>query len=263
MIRDHDAFGDLADAYVFGGLTPEERRTLEAHLAACGACAQRVRELAQVAEFLGGAVEPRDPPAHLRDRVLAVAVRAPRGALAPERPAGWGGWRWLAAAAALAAVTAGLYALALRDRVGVLESALQQARHARDTMEQEILRLRDEAGGAARAQVVLAARDLTQVELAGQGPAARAHGRALLSPSEGLVFSAVDLPALPADRVYQVWIIAGAKPISAGLLAPEAGRATLVTSIPQGLAPAQVAVTIEPAGGVPAPTGPMVLAGAL
>ncbi|MBA3887022.1 MAG: anti-sigma factor [Acidobacteria bacterium] len=264
MIRDHEALRDLADGYVLGGLTPEERCTFDAHLVTCEACADVVRELEQIAEVLDQTVEPRDPPADLRDRVLAVATRAPGGTdIAAQPPGGWGGWRWLPAAAALVALAVGLYALSLRDRVGALESALQQAREARDVMEKEILRLRDDSGVAARARMVLAARDLTQVDLTGQGPAASAHGRALLSPSEGLLFSAVGLPPLPSDRVYQLWIVAGATPISAGLLAPDAGRATLVTSIPPGVAPTQVAVTIEPAGGVPAPTGPMVLAGAL
>jgi anti-sigma-K factor RskA len=99
--------------------------------------------------------------------------------------------------------------------------------------------------------------------MAGQAPAAGATGRALLSRSRGLVVSASALPALPAGRVYQLWIVPpGAPPVSAGLMTPDAsGRATSVlisTNLPMAAA---IAITLEPAGGVPAPTGPMYLVG--
>jgi len=52
-------------------------------------------------------------------------------------------------------------------------------------------------------------------------------------------------------------------PVSAGLLAPDAsGHATLFFEMPADLPPpAVLAVTVEPAGGVPAPTGDKVLVG--
>ena len=70
-----------------------------------------------------------------------------------------------------------------------------------------------------------------------------------------MVFSAANLPVLPEGRVFQVWVItdgpAGA-PISAGLLASD-GSGVFLT--PPDIAPPKaVAVTIEAAGGAPAPT---------
>jgi anti-sigma-K factor RskA len=79
-----------------------------------------------------------------------------------------------------------------------------------------------------------------------------------------MVFTASNLPALPGGRTYQVWVVVPAGPISAGLIEPDAsGRALGVFRTPPDIpTPVAVAVTIEPAGGVPAPTGERVLVGA-
>jgi anti-sigma-K factor RskA len=78
-----------------------------------------------------------------------------------------------------------------------------------------------------------------------------------------MVFTSSNLPALPAGRVYQVWVVTAQAPVSAGLLTPDPGGTGLAffSTPPDIPAPAAVAVTIEPAGGVPAPTGDMYLVG--
>jgi anti-sigma-K factor RskA len=75
------------------------------------------------------------------------------------------------------------------------------------------------------------------------------------------VFAASGLPTLPRDRTYQLWFIAGGKPVSAGIFdVGERGRGRLlVQSVPPAGAIDAWAVTVEPAGGVPQPTGAMVL----
>jgi hypothetical protein len=111
---------------------------------------------------------------------------------------------------------------------------------------------------------VLAAPDLARIDLAGQpatAPSARA--RALWSRQRGMVFTATNLPPLPAGRVYQVWVVTADARLSAGLIAPDAaGRSTGVFATPSDIpSPVAVAVTLEPAGGVPQPTGAFYLLG--
>ena len=111
---------------------------------------------------------------------------------------------------------------------------------------------------------VLFAPDLLRVDLAGEGPAPGSKARAFMSRSSGVAFAADQLPALPADKVYQLWIVPqGAAAVSAGLLTPDAnGHASLFFPMPADVtAPQALAVTVEPAGGVPAPTGSRVLLG--
>jgi anti-sigma-K factor RskA len=76
--------------------------------------------------------------------------------------------------------------------------------------------------------------------------------------------NASNLPPLPAGRTYQMWVLtAQPAPISAGLLKPDPnGRASAMFETPVDIAqPTAMAVTIEPEGGVPSPTGAMYLVG--
>jgi anti-sigma-K factor RskA len=78
-----------------------------------------------------------------------------------------------------------------------------------------------------------------------------------------MIFSVSNLPAAPEGRVYQVWVVTANAPVSAGLLTPDAsgsGSAYFETA-PDIPPPVAVAVTLEPAGGVPAPTGERYLIG--
>ena len=76
-------------------------------------------------------------------------------------------------------------------------------------------------------------------------------------------FVAHHLPALAQGRTYQLWLVSGNRKISAGTFAPDA-RGEAVVRAEYALAPgalAAVAVTEEPAGGVPQPTGAMIVVG--
>jgi hypothetical protein len=72
-----------------------------------------------------------------------------------------------------------------------------------------------------------------------------------------------DLPKLAAGRTYQVWLVTPSAKISAGTFEPDSTGAAHMQA-KYALAPDSlraVAVTLEPAGGVSQPTGPIVIAG--
>jgi anti-sigma-K factor RskA len=81
---------------------------------------------------------------------------------------------------------------------------------------------------------------------------------------EGYLLASGLAPA-PEGKAYELWVIAGGPPIPAGVFqANPDGQA--VHRLPDVADVAKVktfAVTVEPAAGVPAPTGEMVLAGAV
>ena len=132
-----------------------------------------------------------------------------------------------------------------------------------NTSERELTSVRQTAAEAQMLVVVLASSDLIRVDLAGQPSAPQARARAFWSRSRGLIFTASNLPPLPAGRTYQVWIVTPDAPLSAGLLKPgDRGDVHAVFTTPRDVARvAAVAVTIEPDGGVPAPTGEKYLVG--
>jgi anti-sigma-K factor RskA len=121
---------DLAAAYALDALDPEDRWTYERHLDTCERCREEVAALRESASELAYAAEGPEPPAELRERILAAARAEPRTAtVVPLRRA------WLFPATAVAAVAAacaalglGLWASSLREqadgsRVIALEGA--------------------------------------------------------------------------------------------------------------------------------------------
>jgi hypothetical protein len=107
---------------------------------------------------------------------------------------------------------------------------------------------------------------LQMIALGGLKPSPQSRGRVLWSPEKReAIFYAYDLPAAPAGKDYQLWVIEGGTPRSEGVFPVDSsGRASHV--LPEVPAPSGVgafAVTLEPAGGVPQPTGEMFLLGAV
>ena len=283
---DREQLRELASLHALGVLSAEERAELAQAMAGDAELAAEVRQLEDTAGALGGVVAQVDPPARLRARVLAVAgIDAADAAAAPGvsvvggRAAPARGDEapvvirrkssalpgWLAAAAALVLASGlGLWALQLRTSLDAMNARVERA-------EAEVVRIQ-RAVGEAQEQTrllqaqnsVLFAPDTLRVDLAGQAGAPASSARAFMSRQSGLAFAANQLPALPADKVYQLWVVPPDRPpVSAGLLAPDAsGHASLFFPMPADLPPpAVLAVTVEPAGGVPAPTGDKVLVG--
>jgi anti-sigma-K factor RskA len=263
----HDELRGLTGAYALGTLTDSERRELETHLSTCAECTQEVAELARVANGLAYAVPQLDLPAGLRDRVLRAAVQSdPAPQVTPFRPRASAAIpTWLAVAASIAAVALGLYAMTLRQRVGELQERLRDANARAEGLERTVNVARATADRANEFRAILTASDARRIDLAGQPPAPGAAGRAFWSPSRRqVVVTADNLPSLAAGRTYQLWVIPpgkGSKPVSAGLLDLEPGGHVLTLASTNVEQVGTVAVTEEPAGGVPQPTGPMVIAG--
>ena len=271
-MTEHDRYGELAGPYALGILGADERREFEAHLSTCAECQREVREAALVAEGLGRAVEPLEPPADLRQRVIAAAL-ANRSANVPVPPSAFqrrdartpaAGSRlapWLLAAASFAVVALGLYSWSLHRRLVETDAALQQAQARLASVESQIASLRTVSDETTQTADVLSAPDVVRVELTGQTDAPRARGRAFWSPSRGLVVAANNLPVLPRGRVYQLWVVTGSAKVSAGLMRPDNSGRLRGASRVAGLQAQAIALTVEPEGGVPQPTGSIYLVG--
>jgi hypothetical protein len=213
---------------------------------------------------LGQVVPQVDPPFALRARVLnSVLSRSSAVAISSHRPVAW----WLATAASLALATGlTVYTTQLRSRIAGLESELRDTRARADAAEVRVADVQKAAAVSQNAFAILTAPDVARVDLAGQKPVSpNASARAFWSRSRGMVFNASNLPQLPAGRTYQLWVVTAQAPINAGLLTPDAqGSVSEVINTPPDIPqPVAMAVTIEPAGGVQAPTGDKYLIGTL
>ena len=278
----HESFRDDAPAYALGILDPAERLAFAAHVALCPECAAEVRSFSLVIDALAHSAPARMPPLGLRESLVRLVRLQPgpgaqaSGAGPAEagphvRSDGRTTWAWLAAAAAiLVAIGASGYAMrqeiviaGLQTRLAQAQTRLEQALFRASAADRVVADAQRVVFDARAGLAVAAAADVARIELAGQPAAAQASARAMWSRSRGMVFSALNLPPLAQGTVYQVWVVTADAPVSAGLLLPDSTGAGLAyfSTAPDIGAPVAVAVTLEPAGGVPAPTGPRYLMG--
>lgn len=194
---------------------------------------------------------PPAVPARREPDVISI-TSAPARRRAPLLP-------WLAAAASLVLlVGVGLYAARLRERLGEVE-----ARYARVALERVQLERRALASEATLAAVTAPASRV--IEMAASTPRSPS-GRMFWDVSHHRwTFFAHHLPQTRPGREYQLWLItADQRRIPSVTFRPDqAGHAVVQTTYalpPDSLG--AVAVTEEPAGGVRAPTGPVVILGA-
>jgi hypothetical protein len=229
--------------YAIGVLEEPERSEIRAHLGrGCDACAAGMREARGLAFAMGAAQEGPAPSRRMRSRILAAAGGV------PERQWSWF-TAWLAAGAtALAAAALLIY------QAGNFRAELAEART-------EIARSGAEAATLRQAFDLIEAPETREVTF-GQGTPQPPRGRVFFHPS-GVLLVASRLPAPPPGKTYEMWMIRGGKPAPAGLfLSNRQGNAVHLyrpTSAP--LPSDVVAVTLENAGGVNAPTSqPIIVA---
>jgi hypothetical protein len=191
------------------------------------------------------------------------ALRAPVGPLPARGPRPrWFPWVAGAVAAGLAAFfSAGFVASRYEARLGRMA---RETSSLRERLLAQESALRTELASANRVVELLRDPVTRVIPLRGAGPAPEAAGRLVWHASAGGHLYVTGLPPLPADRTYELWAISGSTPRPSGLFTVDTrgSGGVRVDPAPEGPRVDVFAVTIEPAGGVPAPTGPIVLASA-
>lgn len=268
----HDeAWSNLA-AVALEALSPEEREAVLAHAATCAICGPELSSLSDTVTELAYAApaQPMEPErsGRVRARLMAratadrssaavVPLAAPTissvPSLARARAPRW--VSWLAAAAVIALVATGVGLIRALDRNGDLERRYAGAVTGLDSLRAEL---------ADREQLVgvLIGERVRVVELTAANPQAP-YGRMFWDQAtDQWTFVAHNLPAPPPGRTYQLWLVTPTARISAGTFTPSDGQAVVRARYALARDSLQaVAVTAEPAGGVPQPTGPVVIVG--
>jgi hypothetical protein len=254
-----------------GALPEEEAAAANAHATGCAECAKKLAEARGRAAALAFGLTQEKPSAAAKEKLFAriAAEREGKSGEAAKRPdeiaalrrevtgdrrkRNWWNWVLVPVAAALALVSLGLWRENERLAREVREARLVAAR-----LQQERVRVE-------RLVHVLAAPETITVKLAGTADTAQSSGIVKYNERTGTVIYTAELPGLPPDKVYQMWLVpVNGAPISAGVFSQaEPGKAQVWSAeVPPNTEPKSFAVTIEPAGGVPQPTGPKVLLGA-
>jgi hypothetical protein len=253
----NEKFEELAALQALGLPLGEESGAFGRHCQeGCPTCEDLFVDFQIASSALAAAVPARRPRPELKTRILESLPDAGPGVVAmPRRPSG-AAW-WLAAAAALLFAFAAWDDARLRRQREDLRSQTAQLSAELSTARQEMAR-RD-----LRVRV-LESDDVKVLFLGAKDPQPSARAKVFWSEKAktGMLLAG-NLAPLPPDKQYELWVFAEGKPVAAGVFDADAsGRAFFESNKLAGLAPAQnFAVTVEPRGGVPQPTGPIVLVG--
>jgi anti-sigma-K factor RskA len=268
-----DEVKEIAPLYVIGALDEKTANELEASLHSITLDQQRVvARWRDVAALLPQALPFETPPDHLKERLLKriaeepqqtpieiaveesslgeMAGRSERNALplvqprrAESRTARW----VLMAATALLAFTAGY----LFKQNADLDRERYALARERDDLSKKMAEWRGQVDDivSPRTRIIMMAGDET--------PQANAKVVWDTKAQQWSIYI-FDLPAPPSDKDYQLWYVTKGEKISAAVFrTDEQGRTVLkLTLPPEALAGlAATAVTLEPRGGSPQPTG--------
>ena len=235
---DRARFDELRDAYVLGALTEEERLEFEEYLADQPGLQAEVEELGAVAGLLALYPQEQDPPAELRKRIMGVvqAEAAPYRAQQRQSVLGRLGEllssrRFALGAAALLLVGLFSWNMLLRNEEQNLQSQLRGMQASQESQ---------------------------TIALQGKGTKQGARAELIRLEGDRAMLVAEDMPPVPEDKTYQIWVIKDEVPEPSGLFRPAEGPVATVVKHPLGGADT-VAVTVEPEGGSPRPTSKPIL----
>lgn len=238
---------ELAGALALGAVDADEARAAREHLSTCSEPHAALRSLLGADAVLSNSLEPIQPSAALRDRLMSSvadlrSADAPGTAVPVAEPpsrSGWLDWlsprvaRPLAVAAVAALVAVGVWGASLSGQLADRDRALRSVADAI-------------AGGQAAFRV--------------EGDAGR--GYVIDTPGSGATFVVADVGSLPADRLYELWLIGPSGAVDVGTFHPGAD-AVAVVPVDRDLSGFDTfAVTVE-AQRVSAPTSDPIMKGSL
>ena len=250
----------LTGAYALDALdSASETARFSRHLSRCQSCASEVRGFREVGTAMAFAATT-EAPAAMRERVMTAVARTRqlppeiRTHARPRRTRGSAPWiPWLSGAVATAAIAVAVFfgftQAHTQDQLNAARAQNHALAEAQARVEAELTQAGEH--DQALAQILGAPHVTLLSHSTSKGGVAVV---VLDAATRKLVVATSGLPALPAGKVYQLWLIGPVKIVSAGLLpTAQAGVTTPVvaTGIVKG---DKLGLTVEPAGGSKQPT---------
>ncbi|MGC2552485.1 MAG: anti-sigma factor [Candidatus Sulfotelmatobacter sp.] len=255
-MSEHEQYTEDLALYALDALSEEERAKLEQHLATCAACRLELEQLRTDTALLAMSAAGPRPPQRARQRLLEAVAREPRTAPVVQSSARSAWWGWLGWAATAAAI---VFALSLWRENTSLHAMLASARSSEAESTRQLNELR-------RIAAPIIEPEAQRVTLVAVKTSPQPQGKAFyLRSRNSLVFLASNMPALPPQKAYELWLIpAIGNPIPAGVFKPDAhGSASVVNPpLPPGTEAKAFAITVENQAGSEKPTTPILMMGA-
>ncbi|MEQ9619541.1 MAG: anti-sigma factor [Deltaproteobacteria bacterium] len=279
-------YEDQIALYALGLLEGEELREVEEHLeSGCAICEGLLEDSGVVFNNLAFSLEDSPLPDNLESKIFD---RLETTEDSIDRPAQSGFWRnikpvWLNLGAAVSfalIVFLIISNLNMRSRLSSQEDTLQQLqaslgdkteviesmKNKLSSQEDTLQHLQARLGEETEVAEFMMNPRVEIVKLSDKMTDKKASGRLLMNPDTHQAMLIVsNVPALEEGKTYQLWIINEGKPESMGTfdVGADGNQVMEIKSMPEPVETSQFAVTLEPEGGMPHPTGDMYLLGSL
>lgn len=176
-------------------------------------------------------------------------------------------WLWAGVTLVGVIMIAGfsLLVLNLLDTVDHQSAELSASKSRSVGLHDQLNALKEGISEKERTLDVLSDRTIRIIFMRGLRAAPSGYGKIFWSPDRGSVILQVShLPRLPQDKDYQLWLMKGRRPVSAGVFSVQDSTALFfridIRSVADPVEMSSWTVTLEPKGGVPLPTGETYLA---
>jgi anti-sigma-K factor RskA len=246
-MSDHPELESLIAAYVLGAAEPEEEEAIRTHLAGCAECRLLAARLERAVDALPMATVQEHPPARLKAGILAAAAASTRGQ--PLPPVAVRSPRRTSSAGGRSPLFAAIARRPMQLAVAVLVVLAVGLGGWNVWLVNQLSRSQDQ---------------VAKTTLTGSGQLAGAEANVVDLRAEGVVLVSFSrLPPLPADRVYELWLIpSGRQPEPAGVFRPDLDGSKTLVIVKDLKRYKVIAVTVEASpNGAAAPTQAPSIAG--
>jgi anti-sigma-K factor RskA len=261
----HEEYKEMLPALALSALDAEDARALNQHLSECVECRRELADWETTAAALALSTNAVDPSPQVRDRIMG-AVRRDRQTQEKARvvpfPSTESRSNVWTSFGRVGAIAAAVLCLVLILWIIVLWQQNSALRSENDVLAGQIKRLDREISRSNEFVTILSKPGARFTTLDGVGEGAYWSAYLVYDTTGRALLTSRGLPPAPAGKEYQLWFIVGKNPpIPGKTFTPDnSGRGELSDQIPQQARDSAVfAVTVEPAGGVTAPTGAIYL----
>ena len=238
----HDLWLELAEMDAAGALDGPELRDFHAHLASgCAECEQRMLQTGEALALFSKTLPQSMPSAQVKAALMQQIASS-----APATPRHLPSFALAASLAGVALLAFGLFTVIQGPQK--TSTAPENPVHDKAMLE------------------ILSSPDLEKIVLKGLAEnTGIVSGQMAWNPEAHRgCFTVKGLKPLPSNKTFQLWAIgASGAPISVGTFSVDKDGCAHVDfpALKETISPEKFAVTVEPAGGVPQPTGSMALLG--
>jgi anti-sigma-K factor RskA len=258
----HDEYKEMIPVHALSALEAADERVLSDHLVGCAECRRELDEWQSTTAGLALEAAPLEPSPQVRETILTeireVKIEPPSAKVVPFVAPKKNIWNSFGS---LGAIAATLLFLALVVYVVLLWKENRALQSQVATIASENRRVKKDLELSLAAVKLISSPGSRMAELNATPMAPGAAAKIAFDKTGHAMLMASGLPAAPAGKEYQLWFIVGGEKMPGKTFATDnAGSGMLIDQVPAAaMRSAVFAITMEPKGGVSAPTGQVYL----